>query len=787
MRRTSNRQLRDRLRELTEEVSLTSESLEEDIRSFHLQMESHVLENTIAKGAGVTGEYVLRYMQDLSKRIVQVYQQETDRIYKNMKHQLDHQNQKEQSLVEEETLEGVTRKQDLQSQLDRQQRKWKEKEQQLYDVYNEKLAPFKETGIDHALSGRESVDESARLDIATEQRLEADEREERKSPVTYDHDHTLTRADRLLPVWKDYTFLEPFYESVTDKKERLSNQQFTVALFGAFSAGKSSFINALLGDDYLPTSPNPTTASINRIMPPDPHHPHETARVMFYTEEEMLAAFSFLDVSSLQEVMKEDASRLDSRRRMMTEAFQSGYPSMEHSLGGETTVTRTQFTDYVSIERFSIFVKRIDFYVDTVYTRQGITFVDTPGADSVNDRHTDVAFNYIKEADAILFLTYYNHPFTKADASFLRQLGRVKDSFAVDKMFFIINASDLAQSDGDIQAVRTYIQSQLTHYGVQEPRLHTVSSLLKRQGEREASGFMLFEEAFESFIHEELQSMVYQSIEQDMKDSLSFTEELIDYQEADETKKQERMKQWEVEEKDISRILQREKTQADAAGVVQKLRKQFHYMKERQLLQLTDHFKEEVNPGNVKGNKSEVKEQLNRAIERLFEGYEDELRNECKALTIRMEHYIRQSVEERKNKVAEQVKQVTDYKPFGTDPTEVKVEIPSFDISLSSVGALSVNLGDYTNTKQLFEANKKEQLKEEISEALPPMFDQSLDPVQERFENFYSHCYEQEIAKTMDSLETKLHKYYENVRTNSTTSFTADQLKELKEKMYSVI
>ena len=51
------------------------------------------------------------------------------------------------------------------------------------------------------------------------------------------------------------------------KAERLEGQEFTVALFGAFSAGKSSFSNALIGENILPVSPNPTTATINRIRP----------------------------------------------------------------------------------------------------------------------------------------------------------------------------------------------------------------------------------------------------------------------------------------------------------------------------------------------------------------------------------------------------------------------------------------------------------------------------------------------------------------------------------------
>ena len=54
----------------------------------------------------------------------------------------------------------------------------------------------------------------------------------------------------------------------------------------------------------------------------------------------------------------------------------------------------------------------------------------------MNASHTGVAFNYIKNADAILFVTYYNHAFSQADRQFLLQLGRVKDQFELDKMFF---------------------------------------------------------------------------------------------------------------------------------------------------------------------------------------------------------------------------------------------------------------------------------------------------------------------------------------------------------------
>src|SRR5690606_24431575 len=76
-------------------------------------------------------------------------------------------------------------------------------------------------------------------------------------------------------------------EALMAKARTLREQRFTAALFGAFSAGKSSFANALLGDSALPVSPNPTTAAINTVVPPTDDWAHGTARVTMKTREAM--------------------------------------------------------------------------------------------------------------------------------------------------------------------------------------------------------------------------------------------------------------------------------------------------------------------------------------------------------------------------------------------------------------------------------------------------------------------------------------------------------------------
>ena len=168
-------------------------------------------------------------------------------------------------------------------------------------------------------------------------------------------------------------------------------------------------------------------------------------------------------------------------------AFQKGYPVYREALGTVIKVERDEFVKFVAEEDRSCFVESIDFYYDCELTRKGITLVDTPGADSINARHTDVAFEYIRNADAILFVTYYNHAFARADREFLVQLGRVKDAFELDKMFFIVNAIDLAANEEEAEAVKTFVGDELQKFGIRNPRVHGISSLTSTRSENDIS------------------------------------------------------------------------------------------------------------------------------------------------------------------------------------------------------------------------------------------------------------------------------------------------------------
>lgn len=215
-------------------------------------------------------------------------------------------------------------------------------------------------------------------------------------------------------------------ETLKQRATRLEDNLFTIALFGAFSAGKSSLANALLGDSLLPVSPNPTTSAINKILPPTDQYPHGTIKVKLKSlpdlTSDVLASLLVIGFSArdLAEALLQipDLDTLDvpleaKPHLSFLKAVARGQSAIVAHLGEELTVKFSDFRDFVVQEDKACFVEFIELYFSCPLTELGVVLVDTPGSNSTNVRHTNVAFDYIKNADAVLFVTYYNNPFCK--------------------------------------------------------------------------------------------------------------------------------------------------------------------------------------------------------------------------------------------------------------------------------------------------------------------------------------------------------------------------------------
>src|SRR6185503_10413479 len=67
----------------------------------------------------------------------------------------------------------------------------------------------------------------------------------------------------------------------TTRIPKLEAERFHLVVLGEFNHGKSTFVNALLGSEILPTGITPTTASINHVV----WAQNPTAKVMLLSGE----------------------------------------------------------------------------------------------------------------------------------------------------------------------------------------------------------------------------------------------------------------------------------------------------------------------------------------------------------------------------------------------------------------------------------------------------------------------------------------------------------------------
>ncbi|MEG0260561.1 MAG: dynamin family protein, partial [Lysinibacillus sp.] len=548
-------------------------------------------------------------------------------------------------------------------------------------------------------------------------------------------DGVIARALHTANAVKDVQGFAEVASYIENKVERLQKKDFTIALFGAFSAGKSSFSNALMGSRVLPVSPNPTTAAINKIRPVTPDHPHETADVLLKTDAQMLEdiqgsyAAIGLHVASLEEAYNRADEGLnvvlsDERlnvHKSFIRAYKVGYPTYKSQFGQILRVEREAFEQFVAQEDKSCFVDNIDFYYDSPLTRMGVTLVDTPGADSINARHTGVAFEYIRNADAILFITYYNHAFAKADREFLIQLGRVKDAFELDKMFFVVNAIDLATTEEEQEDVKGYVRSELQRFGIRFPRLYGVSSLMALKEKVDqgdfASGMPPVEDAFHTFLNDELSALAVQALAEEVDKTEQRLGDLIAQTEDNLKRKDERLAELDLLEKHVEKAFASANSSMIVSETKQELDELLYYVMQRVYYRYPDFFKEGYNPSTFATMSAAGA--LEHALKEVLQSLRFDFTQEMRVTNFRLSQFIAKKMQIRFKDEVRELKELN--KSFSFLAFESgEPDLLGFEGPFSNSSKYEGVKSHFRNPKAFFEKNEKVKLSEALENLTKP-------------------------------------------------------------------
>jgi small GTP-binding protein len=178
--------------------------------------------------------------------------------------------------------------------------------------------------------------------------------------------------------------------NITFLLDKLRQNRFNLVMLGAFKRGKSTLINALLGEPLLPTAVIPLTSVVT---------------IIGYGEEVRIEVL-FHNGQRQQIPSSELAAYITER----------GNP--QNTKG----------------------VQEVDIAYPSEYLKDGVRIIDTPGVGSVYSHNTEVAYNYLPQVDAAIFVITVDPPLSAAEEEFLKDIREY-----VHKLFFVLNKIDYVE------------------------------------------------------------------------------------------------------------------------------------------------------------------------------------------------------------------------------------------------------------------------------------------------------------------------------------------------------
>jgi GTPase SAR1 family protein len=243
-------------------------------------------------------------------------------------------------------------------------------------------------------------------------------------------------------------------EGMAAIEEKLASNAFNLVVVGQFKRGKTSFINALIGEPLLPIGVVPLTSIVTLLA---------------YGEHPAFA------------VRYED--------------------------GRTEEITRARLPEFVTERGNPQNLKRVADVAVTYpspWLKTGVRLIDTPGIGSVYRHNTDVAQRFVPKADAVLFLLSVEQPAGQAELDFLKQAAA-----HAAKVFLVLNKIDLV-TEAELEESVAFTRRALADVLPGNPPIYPLSA---RRASADAGGeFEAFTAALERFLQHEKDDVLLASI-----------------------------------------------------------------------------------------------------------------------------------------------------------------------------------------------------------------------------------------------------------------------------------
>lgn len=192
--------------------------------------------------------------------------------------------------------------------------------------------------------------------------------------------------------------------------KRLQEHVFSVGIMGEFKRGKSTVINALLGQEIVPADVVPCSATLNYVK---------------------------WDANKRAEIHFKDGTTTE--------------VSVDELANYVTKITEASAQNAENVEDAVV-------YYPCPFCQNGVQIVDTPGLND-DERMTEISEKVIPTLDAIIMVVTADSPFSQSEAEFVRNKVMSSD---LGRIIFLVNKIDLIDEDDRprlLSSIRDKIQS----------------------------------------------------------------------------------------------------------------------------------------------------------------------------------------------------------------------------------------------------------------------------------------------------------------------------------------
>ena len=213
-------------------------------------------------------------------------------------------------------------------------------------------------------------------------------------------------------------------ENINNAIDKIDNST-SILFCGEFKRGKSSLINAIIGDEICPTDIGIATAVVTRIM---------------YGQTKKVVRYYGNLLEGENALKKEEIAWGDIQKYTVGDVIEIG-----------STV-------------------QMDLYYPSEFLKEGLVVIDTPGIGGLDPRHANLTAMALPYADIAVFITDASEPVTESELKFYEK----KVASRVKSTIVLINKSDILSQD----VLQTHIETtRNTFLSVGNPTIVAVSAM----------------------------------------------------------------------------------------------------------------------------------------------------------------------------------------------------------------------------------------------------------------------------------------------------------------------